>query len=302
MRSPTINLFTIFLLSLPNHSDGQLFPKPNNFKGDIREIKEIYYGKDLHLLKDRWKIHLRHAPSGKRILYQFNDQGLLVHRQDKLLNMEQGNWSFEYMSDCNIRSDGKKRTTRTIKNDGDFIEEECSVDDDGRINQIKCWYYDAGKDSKMLLIVEKDVMRDSNGNLLSYRRYTHGFNKDDSPGDYYRIYYDSLGRVIQVEEQKKARWAFPHYASETNGLHFIRNDSLENATVAAHWNYTYNDKNQVCQFEKIEYPNDPSSKNSTSIRKFYSYDKRGNVNKEYLQIGSNKKVLVYKRKIYYHKK
>jgi hypothetical protein len=301
MKSPTINLFTVFLLSLPSQSDGQLFPKPNNFKGDIREIKEIYYGKELHLFKDRWKLNLRHARSGKLILYHFNDDGMFVHRYDKILNSDQDKWSIDYIGDCTIREDGRMRNSRTIKNGGDYIEEECSVDEYGRINRVNCWYYDASKESRKLLIVEKDVTRDSTGRLLSYKRYTYGFNKDESPGDYYRIHYDILGRVTQVVEQKKAQWKFPQYASEDTGLHFIRNDSLENASTTAQWNYTYNAKNLVSQFEKIEHPNDPSY-NSKSIRKLYSYDKRGNVNKEYIQHGESKKALVYKRKIYYHKK
>jgi len=72
----------IFLILIPCITFGQLLPKIPDFKGNIRQVTEKRFGRELNFLGLFKKAYYPGIYSGWKYSYQFNEHSKLIRRKN----------------------------------------------------------------------------------------------------------------------------------------------------------------------------------------------------------------------------
>jgi hypothetical protein len=294
----TILLFLILFL-IPMLSFGQLFPSVPDFNGKIDKVIEKHYGKEVYLFNRLTGIYLPRFYSGWTYTYTLNGNGTLNREIHKFKGNLRVDYFYEYDSSEN-RTFKREIVNGSENNDnGDYIEDEYIFDVNGRIEKVNIWSFHSADSSKEILVVGKYINYDSLNNITSY--YRHGIDKDGKEimGELYILCYDSLSKVIRVEE-KSVEQKTAIFKSDDNTISAKDIPGLK-PTLSKEWIYKYNSKGQVISYTIKNY-GEPSKFNSNGrkdYKVFFKYDKSNNWIKMYKQSGNSRKRLEVKRTIEY---
>lgn len=298
------------LILIPSISFGQLFPSVSDFNGDITKVIELNYGREIYLF-NRWTgINIPRCYSGWKYVYYFDEYKRLNRRVNTFKGKIRADYIYEYDSTENITIE-REIVNEPFGNDkGNYVEDEYIFNSNGQIEKVNIWSFHAIDSSKEIIVVEKNIKRDSINKITSYYRY--GFDKDGEEinGVLYVLYYDSLARVIRIEErdiEKKTKSI--EFDNQTKTLREIPNSkpeklkqiSISKSELLRQWLYEYNSKGQTILYAINYYGelNKASSNGAKVYKLFFKYDENNNWIKMYKQVGTSKKRLAAKRKIRY---
>jgi hypothetical protein len=265
--------FVVYILLLiPVITLGQLFPKLPDFKGNIKNITERRYGKEIHASKKDSGVFKAKTFSGWEYTYQFENAKLV-----KRTNIMNGSINADYL--YQYEEQGNRRIEREVIDDdvngkkGDYIEYENFLNANGQIEKVNFWSFNAKDNSRELYLVEMDA-RYEKGKLMSYTRHTINGRGEMDSGESCTLFYDHSGRLLRLERKDVA-----------TGL----------KTVLY---YYYNKRGYVNRF-CIDYLVGLRNNQNTNRQDIhYKYDLRGNWIRRYW-IADNKKRLEDRRKIKY---
>lgn len=292
-------IISLLIILIPTISFGQLFPSISNFNGEIEKVVEIRYGKKMYLF-NRWTgIYLPRCSSGWKYVYHLDNNGRLERR----INLFKGELRADNI--YNYDSTEKVIHEREIVNDtvndhkGDYIEDEYILDSEGKINKVNIWSFQSSDCSKKIIVVEKDIQYDSLNNITSYYRHGYDINGKEIIGQLYVMHYDSLSRVIAVEE--KAINQNTIIVKSDNHTQSFKTVPISEPELLKKWIYKYNSKGQLVSYT-IKYFGEVYKSSPDGVEDYklsFKYDNKNNWIKMYKQWGNSKKRLEAKRRIRY---
>lgn len=270
-----MKLFATYLFVLmPWLVFGQLFPKVPDFKGNTKKIIERRYGKEVYSSKNDSGVFKPGAYSEWEYTYLFNEKSQLLKRTNTFQGKVMADFQYEH------ETIGNRMIMREITKDdlhgqqGDYIEYENFADQEGRIEKVNCWSFDAQTNLRKLFLVETNA-KYNNNKLVSFIRENINENGEPDKGERIELIYDNAGRLIRIE----------------------RSDNATNLKTILYYNY---DKKGSVEWFAIDYM--VGLRNNQNTRKqniYFKYDNHGNWTKRYYLINKKKKGLESKRKIEY---
>lgn len=292
-------IFSLLIILIPTISFGQLFPSIEYFNGEIEKVVDKQYGKEVYLF-NRWTgVYLSRCYSGWKYVYQLDSNGKLESRINSYKGKLRADYIYKYDSTANVAYEREIVNDTVNNNKGNYIEDEYILDLNGKIEKVNIWSFDASDSSKRIFVVEKDINYDSAGNVISYYRHGFDFKGNELTGELYVIHYDSLSRVVAVEE--KAIDEKTILVESDNNIQTFEDVPISEPELLKKWIYKYNSKGQIVTYT-IEYYGElyrASSGGGQDYKLFFKYDNKNNWTKMYKQLGDSKKSLRAKRRIKY---
>jgi hypothetical protein len=261
------------LLLLPVFAFGQLFPKVGDFKGNIRKVTERRYGKELNAYKKDSGVFKPKAFSGWEYIYEFDAEGNLIKRTNKVNGVVDAAYSYE-REVTPFRRVEREITMDDRKNQkGDYTEYENFLNAQGQIEKVNNWFYDARKNSRELFLVEQNAQYDQD-RLTSYTRHLVTENGELDSGEKCSLFYNEQGRLIRLERQ----------------------DVVSGFKTILYYNY--NKRGRVTHFSINYLVGLRNDQNTQQQHIYYKYDRRGNWTRCFW-LADKKRRLEDKRKIKY---
>lgn len=190
--------FVYFLFLCPVVAFGQIFPKVDDFKGNIRSVVEKRYGREgkyLLIFKEAFRPTVY---SGWKYAYEFDENSGTIDR----LNTFQGRFESRYKTERT--KIGNKLIIREtlIENEngalGDYTEYENFLTSGGRIEKANFWIFNAEKGIRELFQVEEDAKYEGD-KLVEF--YSRQFNEKAEiiSDEKCKLSYDPSGRLSKID-------------------------------------------------------------------------------------------------------
>ena len=260
------------LLLMPVIGWGQLFPKLPDFKGNIRNITERRYGKEMQAFKKDSGVFRAKTFSGWEYTYQF-ENAKLIKRTNKMNGAVNADYLYQHEELGNRRIEREVIDDNVNGKKGDYIEYENFINAQGQVEKVNFWSFNAKDNSRELYLVEMNTQYDK-GKLVAYTRQTIKGNGEMDSGEKCTLFYDSYGRLLRME----------------------RKDIATDLKTVLY--YYYNKRGFVNRF-CIDYMVGLRNNQNTKRQDIhYKYDLRGNWTRRYW-MADNKKRLEDRRKIKY---
>jgi hypothetical protein len=257
---------TYFLLFLPFITFGQLFPKVDDFKGNIEKVVEKKYGKEVSNIKLIKGIYHPKAFSGWKYTYLFDKNSNLTKKtttfQGKVIA------DYLYQRDTIENRFIEREITTNNNNDigGYYIEYEYFKNTAGQIEKINYWTFNARECIRELYQIEQNTEYKSD-KLISFTRQNIEINGDTATGEKCNLYYDSSGKLIRIERkdiESGFKTSFQYYYNEKG---FVSRYSVDFLVELQE----YGKKDQIQDI-------------------YYKYDRHGNWKQMYWKSGKQKRV------------
>lgn len=190
-------LLAYFLLLLPGLAFGQLFPKVPDFRGNLRQVTEKRYGREVAGLK---KTDGKYRPkpfSGWVLTYQFDQKSRLLSRTDTYNNGVQSKKIYSYRRDGSLMITRETEKSNASGENGNFQETEELVKSDGLVAEVDYLSFDAKTGETSLFMVEKDAHY-SGGKLIDFKRIQFGDQNDTTTVESCKLAYDNSGRLSEI--------------------------------------------------------------------------------------------------------
>lgn len=284
---------------IPAISFGQLFPSISDFNGEIKKVVERGYGKEVYLFNRSKRIYLPKCYSGWKSVYHLDTKGRPKRKINTFKGKMRADYIFEYDTIENRILERKIVNDNVNNHRGNYIENEYILDSKGKIEKVNIWSFQSSDSLKELIVVEKDIKYDSLKNITSYYRGGYDINGKETKGELYVIHYDSLSRVITVEE--KAIGKKTMLVESDDNTKTFENVPISEPELLKKWIYEYNSKGQVISYT-IKYYGEVYKANAgggEDYKLFFKYDNKNNWIKMYKQLGNSPKRLDAKRRIKY---
>jgi hypothetical protein len=292
-------IISVLIILIPIISFGQLFPSISDFNGKIEKVVEKRYGKEVYLL-NRWTgIYLPRCYSGWKYVYYLDTNGRLERRINSFKGKLRADYIYKYDSTKEAIHEREIVNDTVNNHKGDYIEDEYILNSEKKIEKVNIWSFYSTDSSKKIIVVEKDIQYDSLNNITSYYRHGYDINGKEIKGKLYVILYDSLSRVIAVEE--KAIDQKTIIVESDNHTQSFKDVPISEPELLKRWIYKYNSKGQLDSYT-IKYFGEEykaSSGGGEDFKLFFKYDNKNNWIKMYKQLGNSKKRLEAVRKIKY---
>ncbi|MFY9151287.1 MAG: hypothetical protein WAO52_04665 [Prolixibacteraceae bacterium] len=267
-------LFIYFLILCPVLAFGQIFPKVDDFKGNIRTVVEKRYGKEgkyLLIFKDIFRPTVY---SGWKYTYEFDQNSGSIDR----VNTFQGKLNARYKYERS-RTGNKLIIRETlIENEngpsGDYTEYENFLSPNGQIEKTNFWIFNSSKGIRELFQVEEEAVYDGE-KLVSFTSNQINEKGEITSGEKCRLFYDTSGRLSQIDRVDTST------GYTTTILYSYDEDGFVN-----HYSVDFLVELQEYGKSQIQYV-------------YYFNDKRGNWTKTY-QITDGKILNIAKRNISYY--
>lgn len=266
--------FVYFLMLCPIVALGQIFPKVDAFKGNIRTVVEKRYGKEgkyLLIFKDIFRPTVY---SGWKYTYEFDQMSGRIDR----INTFHGTLNARYLTEQS-KLGNKLIIRETLIEDengpsGNYTEYENFLTLDGRIEKTNFWIYNSAKGVRELYQVDEDA-RYEGDKLVSFSSQQFNEKGENSTGEKCKLYYDSSGRLSQIDR--------------------IDNSSGYTTTIL----YSYDQQDFVNHYS-VDFLVELQEYGKSQIQYVYFFnDKQGNWTKTY-QITDGKVLNIAKRNISYY--
>ena len=191
-------LILYFLILCPTIVFGQLFPKADDFKGNIRSIVEKRYGREgkyLLVFKEAFRPTVY---SGLKYNYEFARNQASIQR----INTFRGKFiaNHVYQRDSTANRVTFRETLAENENGpvGDYSEYENIYSPDGKIEKVNYWIYDASNGVRKLFEVEQDAEYDQ-GKLTSFTSRQMDENGNVFSEEKCKLFYSSNGRLSRID-------------------------------------------------------------------------------------------------------
>ncbi len=266
------NLLFIFLI--PFLTFGQLPPKIPDFSGNIRQVIEKRYGKELDLFGLFKKKYYPGLFSGWEKVYHFNNDSKLIRLTNTFNGKINVEYVYQYDTVGNRRIEREITSENSSENKGDYTESEYLIGPNGRVEQVNFRAFNSKECSTETFQVEKDAEY-NNGKLTNYTRQSIGANGDVASTEECSLFYNSAGQLIRLER---------------------KNIDIGLTTILY---YAYNEKGLVDHYS-IDYLADLTEYGQKYQMQsvFFKYDHQGNWIKMYWKSG-DKTRLEAKRQVKY---
>jgi len=296
-------ILNIIFLIISVTSFAQLHQIAPAEKGDINKIIEINIGREVKIFNRSIGLYLPRCHSGWKSKYFYIDQNLLIRQVNRFKGILRADYIFLYDT---VENKLIKREFNRDKNRIDqesYIENVLFLDENRLTNKLETWSFNARSKSKDLMSVEKNILRDTCGNITSYYRYYYSSPIIISKKELFKLKYDSLSRITKIELydlEKTLKWI---KSDESHITHNLITAKISEPKLINQWTYVYSKKGDMYLTTQKYYGelDNPNEDVRNDFKIFYSYDQRGNWIYMYEQIGDSNKVLKYKRKIRYKK-
>ena len=295
-------IISFLIILIPKIFFGQLFPSISNFNGEIEKVVEKRFGKEVYLLNRRIGIYLPRCYSGWKYVYYLDTNGKLERRINSFKGKLRADYIYKYDSTKDAIHEREIDNDTVNNHKGNYIEDEYIFDSGGKIEKVNIWSFDSTVGSKKIFIVEKDIQYDSLNNIISYYRHGYDVNGKETIGELYIILYDSLSRVIAVEE--KAIDQKTIVVESENLTWTFKNVPITEPELLKKWTYKYNSIGQLVSYSIKHFGEiyKANSDDGKDFQVFFKYDNKNNWIKMYEQMGNSKKRLEAKRRIKYKKR
>lgn len=265
-------LLTLLLL-LPVLAFGQLFPKVGDFKGNIRKVTERRYGKELNTYKKDSGVFKPKVFSGWEYIYDFDNQGNLIKRTNKVNGTLDAAYRYEREETANRRIEREIILDDRKNRKGDYTEYENFLNTSGQVEKVNYWSYNARENKRELFLVEQNAQYENN-QLISYTRHTVTEKGELDSGEKCSLFYNARGRLMRIE----------------------REDIISGFKTILYYNY--NRRGAVTHFSIDYLVGLRNDQNNQKQDVYYKYDRRGNWTHRYW-VADKKRRLEDRRKIKY---
>lgn len=265
--------FLTLLLLVPLFAFGQLFPKVDEFKGNIRKVTERRYGKELNVYKKDSGVFRPKAFSGWEYTYEFDTRGNLLARTNKVNGVVDAAYRYEREESGNRRVEREIITDDRKNRKGDYTEYENFLNAKGQVEKVNYWSYSAPENKRELFLVEMNAQYDQD-RLISYTRHTVTENGELDSGEKCSLFYNTAGKLIRMERQ----------------------DVISGFKTILYYNY--NRRGAVYHFSIDYLVGLRNDQNTQKQDVYYKYDRRGNWTHRYW-VAEKKRRLEDRRKIKY---
>lgn len=268
-----MKILLIVLLLLPVLVSGQLFPKVDDFKGNIRKVTERRYGKELNAYKKDSGVFRPKAFSGWEYIYEFDTQGNLIKRTNKINGVVDAAYSYEREASANRWVEREVLIDDRKNQKGDYTEYENFLNAQGQIEKVNYWSYDAREKERELFLVEQNAQYDHD-RLISYTRHMVTENGELDSGEKCSLFYNGRGKLIRLERQ----------------------DIVSGFKTILYYNY--NRRGRMNHFSIDYLVGLRNDQNTQQQHIYYKFDRRGNWTHRFW-LADKKRRLEDKRKIKY---
>jgi hypothetical protein len=262
------------LIFMPCWVFGQLFPKVPDFKGNIERVTEKRYGRIESSSKGDSGVFKPGKYSGWDYVYQFDENSNLV----KGTNLYQGKVIADYAYQRDTIGNRRIERETILQNSeneiGDYVEYENFINQEGKIEKVNVWSFEARKNTKELFLVEMNAVYEKD-KLNSFIRHNVNENGEMDTGEKCSLFYDNFGRLMRIE----------------------RKDIELNLKTIIY--YFYNKNGFVYRYSIDYLVGLRNDQNTQKQDIYYKYDRHGNWVKRYYWISEKKKELKSKRNIKY---
>lgn len=263
-------LLAYLLMLLPGLTFGQLFPKVPEFRGNLRQVNEKRYGREVAGLKKTDGKYRPKAFSGWILTYRFDQKSRLLSRTEAYNNKVQSKKIYTYQTDgSHFRVRETEKSSASGEN-GNFLETEEFLKPDGQVTEVNYLSFDAKAGKASLFMVENGAQY-SGGKLTAFKRVQLSDNNDTTSVESCKLLYDNAGRLSEITR-----------TDVSSGF---------NTIIRLHYNWRgLVDRYSVDLMAELQ---ETGEKQLQDI--YYRYDRRGNWKRMYRGSGS-KKQLEAKRK------
>ncbi len=189
-----------FLIFLPGLAFGQLFPKATDFTGNIRQVVEKKYGKEVNYFRLFKGIYRPAAFSGWKYTYHFNEHSELAKRTETFRGEVKAEYVYQRETGENRNVVREIATEKTAGHEGDYLEYENFMNQQGQIKKVNYWSFNAKACTRDLFMVEQNAQYQGNKLVAFTRRLIN------EPGDTAtasteacKLFYNGAGKLIRIE-------------------------------------------------------------------------------------------------------
>jgi len=268
------NLTVILLILIPCITFGQLLPNLPDFKGNIRQVTEKRYGRELNFLGLFKKAYYPGIYSGWKYTSQFNEQSKLIRRTNTFHRNIEAEYLYQYDTAANILIEREIISEQSKENQGNYIEYESFTNPDGRVEKVNFRTFNSKECTREIFMVEENAEYKQD-KLIAFTRQNIDENGEKGSTEKCSIHYNSSGQIIRIEREDME-----------SGLSTILYYDYNNEGFVDHYSVDY-----------LVGLNEYGQKNVTQDV-IFKYDKQGNWIKMYKRFGE-KTQLESKRKVKY---
>jgi YD repeat-containing protein len=267
-------LAAYFLILLPGLAFAQLFPKVPGFTGNLRQITEKRYGREVPGLKKTDGKYHANAFSGWTLTYRFDKNSRLISRTEVNNGKIESKKQFTYKVDGPLKIIRQTETGIASKENGSFLETQQLLNSGGQISEVDYLSYDAKTGATSLYLVENKASY-SNGKLMSFRRIQFDDRGDTTSVEACTLSYDEAGRLAAINR-----------SDVNSGL---------NTMIHLH----YNSRGRIDRYSVDLLAELRGIGNNQVQNIFYKYDRHGNWKRMYRGAGRKKQLEAKRKNIYW---
>jgi hypothetical protein len=264
----------LVLILLPCIAFGQLFPKIPDFKGNIRQVTEKRYGRELNLfglLKNKYYPGIY---SGWKYTYHFNNNSKLIRQTNIFKGKISTEFIYQFDTIDNRTIERRITSEKSSQNQGNYIEYENFINQGGRVEKVNFKSFDSRECTSEIFLVEQNAEY-AQDRLISFTRQNIDANGESASAEKCSLIYNSSGQIIRIERKdvETGLTTILYYFYNEKGL--VDHYSVD--YLAGLVEYGMKDQNQDIYFD---------------------YDRYGNWTRMYLRSDKKKRVQA-KRRIKY---
>lgn len=267
-------LAAYFLIILPGLAFGQLFPKVPDFRGNLRQVTEKRYGREVPALKKTDGKYRPAAFSGWTLTYKFDKAARLVSRTEVYNNKIESKKLYTYKTEGPRKIIRQTEKSSNSSENGNFQETQEISKSDGQIAEVDYLSFDAKTGSTSLYLVENDAQY-AGGKLASFRRVQFDDRGDTTGVEACTLTYDKSGRLSVINRTDVA--------------------SGFNTVIRLH----YNGRSRVDRYsvDLLTELQEAGKKQVQDI--YYKYDRHGNWKRMYRGAGKKKQMEAKRKNKYW---
>ena len=194
------NFLAYILLFLPVVTFGQLFPKVDDFKGNIENIVEKRYGREVNYL---FFLKTKYRPasySGWKYTYLFDEKSNLKKRTNTFRERLKADYVYQKDTIGNRVIEREIIADSITGHKGYYTEHEIFLDSKGHVEKVNFWFFN-NKECKRELFQTDQNAQYKDDKLIAFTRNQISKEVDTFSSEICNLIYDSSGKLIRTERK-----------------------------------------------------------------------------------------------------